>query len=395
MNKKFLTLAVIGTMGVSALLGPVTAFADEIDTKIQQQDEKLNELNTQKEGAKGDLAKVVDSITEAETKVNDLLAEMETTQKDLEKISREVEVLNDNISKREEQLQKQARAIQVNGNTQNYLDFVLSSDSIGEAFGRMDAVSKLVSANQDMVAKQKEDKEAVEVKKEQVAEKSADQEKLFADYQANKAELDKQKLEKEAVVAQIAADESTVQSDKDKFLAQKQAAKDKAAAVAQAAKDKEAAAAATTPVATPTSTNNDAAGTPADNNGAGTPVTPPTVGGGGANVGNVGNRYAWGYCTWYVYEKRAAAGNPVGSFWGNANQWAAAASAAGVPIGGTPAAGAVLQTGAGGYGHVAYVEEVRGNGDILISEMNFNGGIGVINNRVIPASQVGSYTYIY
>ncbi|MGY3777214.1 CHAP domain-containing protein [Isobaculum melis] len=390
MNKKFLTLAVIGTMGLSALVGPVTAFADEIDTKIQQQDEKLNELNNQKEGAKGELAKVVDSITEAETKVNDLLTEMETTQKDLEKLSREVEVLNDNIAKREEQLQKQARAIQVNGNTQSYLDFVLSSDSIGEALGRMDAVSKLVSANQDMVAKQKEDKEAVEVKKEQVAEKSAAQEKLFADYQANKAELDKQKLEKEAVVAQIAADEATVQSDKDKFLAQKQAAKDKAAAVAQEAKAREAAA--NTPVVAPISTNEEA-GAPADNGGG--VAAPPVVGGGGANVGNVGNRYAWGYCTWYVYERRAQSGNPVGSFWGNANQWAAAASAAGVPVGGTPAVGAVLQTGAGGFGHVAYVEEVRGNGDILISEMNFNGGIGVVNNRVIPAGQVGSYTYIY
>ena len=111
---------------------------------------------------------------------------------------------------------------------------------------------------------------------------------------------------------------------------------------------------------------------------------------------SAGNRYAPGYCTWYAYERRAASGRPVGSFWGNASTWAANASAAGFLVDNRPAAGAVMQTsyGGGGYGHVAYVESVDSSGDVHLREMNY-AGFGVVSSRVIPAGQAGSYNYIH
>ena len=93
--------------------------------------------------------------------------------------------------------------------------------------------------------------------------------------------------------------------------------------------------------------------------------------------GSVGNRYAYGYCTWYAYERRAAMGRPVGSFWGNANTWAAAARAQGFTVNSTPAAGAVFQTsyGGGGYGHVGIIDSVDyASGTVTYRDMN--GGAG-------------------
>lgn len=112
--------------------------------------------------------------------------------------------------------------------------------------------------------------------------------------------------------------------------------------------------------------------------------------------GSVGNKYAYGYCTWYVYERRAELGRPVGSFWGNANTWDAAASGAGFTVNNTPSAGAVLQTpaGGGGYGHVAVVESVDDAGNVHVTEMNY-AGWNVISSRTIPASQASSYSYIH
>ncbi len=117
----------------------------------------------------------------------------------------------------------------------------------------------------------------------------------------------------------------------------------------------------------------------------------------GISSASVGNKYAWGNCTWYAYERRAQMGRPVGSFWGNANTWAVYARSSGVTVNRTPLRGAVLVDTAGYFGHVGVVESVAANGDITISEMNnyAYGGFGIVNHRTIPAGQASSYQYIH
>lgn len=110
---------------------------------------------------------------------------------------------------------------------------------------------------------------------------------------------------------------------------------------------------------------------------------------------SVGNRYAFGNCTWYAYERRAQLGRPIGSFWGNASTWAINAQAAGFTVNKTPAPGAILQNGGGyaGYGHVAIVETINGD-SFTISEMNY-AGFNVVSSRTIPMSQAGNYNFIH
>lgn len=109
-----------------------------------------------------------------------------------------------------------------------------------------------------------------------------------------------------------------------------------------------------------------------------------------------GNRYAYGYCTWYAYNRRAELGRPIGSNWGNAATWARYAAAGGFRVDKTPEPGAVFQTAAGwgGAGHVGIVERVNPDGSFLTSEMNY-GGWNRIGSRTIPASQVSQYNYIH
>lgn len=117
---------------------------------------------------------------------------------------------------------------------------------------------------------------------------------------------------------------------------------------------------------------------------------------GGYRAGSVGNRYAYGNCTWYAYERREAMGIPVGSFWGNGGSWAYSARAAGYSVNNIPSYGAVLVE-VGSPGHVAVVESVLSDGTIIISEMNNSayGGFNIINNRTISAGQASLYQYIH
>ena len=98
------------------------------------------------------------------------------------------------------------------------------------------------------------------------------------------------------------------------------------------------------------------------------------------------NGYAFGYCTYYVAGRRAIPG-----FWGDARNWYYNAQASGFSVGSNPVPGAIAWTGAGYYGHVAYVESVSG-GNVTVSEMNFNGGWNRVSSRTVSAS---SFRYIY
>lgn len=109
-----------------------------------------------------------------------------------------------------------------------------------------------------------------------------------------------------------------------------------------------------------------------------------------------GNRYSYGYCTWYAYNRRAELGRPVGSFWGDAITWAYHARSSGYLVNNAPAPGAVLHDPniAPPWGHVAIVESVHGDGSILISEMNYTGW-NRVSTRTIPAAQAANYSYIH
>lgn len=106
-----------------------------------------------------------------------------------------------------------------------------------------------------------------------------------------------------------------------------------------------------------------------------------------------GNAYAWGNCTWYVYNMRP----DIGSFWGNASSWAISARAAGYRVDNVPIVGSIAQwnpyaSGHSGYGHVAYVEAVNSDGTITISEMNVR-GLGITSRRTISASSVSNFIH--
>lgn len=111
-----------------------------------------------------------------------------------------------------------------------------------------------------------------------------------------------------------------------------------------------------------------------------------------------GNKYFFGNCTAYAFDRRVELGLRVSGNWGNAAEWSYNASAEGYKVDNTPAVGAIIQTGAGWFGHVGVVEKLLPNGDIQISEMNYyggNGGFNIVNGRTILAGSVGNFSYIH
>lgn len=105
-------------------------------------------------------------------------------------------------------------------------------------------------------------------------------------------------------------------------------------------------------------------------------------------TGDAGNTYDYGYCTWYVKNRRGAS---LPNMLGNANTWYSNAQSIGMAVGSDPRPGAVGTTTRGSLGHVVYVESVNGD-SITISEMNASAGWGKVNTRTASASE---FQYIY
>ena len=110
-----------------------------------------------------------------------------------------------------------------------------------------------------------------------------------------------------------------------------------------------------------------------------------------------GNRYAYGWCTWYAWQWRHDnLGDSMPSNMGNASSWARSAAGAGYTVSRTPVAGAVFQTTGGSYyGHVGIVNSVNADGSVTISDMNGVAGWGRVGTTTISASEAARYNYIY
>lgn len=100
------------------------------------------------------------------------------------------------------------------------------------------------------------------------------------------------------------------------------------------------------------------------------------------------NHFSYGYCTWYVANRRYV------PWFGNAIDWWPNARPYGNAEGQQPQVGAIMVTRESGYGHVAYVEAVNGDGSWTVSEMNFTGW-NQVDRRTIRPGQVPLVGFIY
>ncbi|SIO02907.1 Cell wall-associated hydrolase, NlpC family [Carnobacterium alterfunditum] len=235
MNKKLLTVAILGTMSFSSLILPTAVSAETFTNQVSESEQQLNQsetaikaaqqkvdgLQAQSSQTEAELAAITNSINSNKDKTTTLLADIEASQKENETLQKEIESLKEKIEQRSEQLENQARTVQVNGDTKNYIEFVIEAESMSDVLGRVDVVTDLVKANKDLVQTQADDKKSVVEKKEKTEQSIVQQNALAAQLENAKAEMEQQSLEKEVVVSQLAIETAGAQADKDKYIAQK------------------------------------------------------------------------------------------------------------------------------------------------------------------------------
>ena len=425
LKKRLLTVLVTGTVLSLGALAP-SVNAQDFDSQIETVNSSIANINEKKSAVNSTIDSLAKELSDVQTKIDATQAKKAEVQEAIETLKAEIAKLEKVIAERNSRLEEQARSVQTNG-ARSYLDFLLNAESLSDAVSRIGVVMDLMSANRELMQQQAEDKKQVESKEEAQQEKLAEQEAAEKELASLQTELNDTFSKNKVLLANLSQEELAEIAKRDGLVAEKEAfqkrlAEEKAKAEAEAARIAEAsrqalAAQASQSQTTATQTSYEApaaastASTPAPAPAAATPAPAAqtssytyTTGGGFPAVdpsfrAAINGGY-FGQCTYYVFNRMAQVGTPIGhSMMGNAAEWPAYARSYGYSVSNSPSAGSaiVFQQGLAGadptYGHVAFVEAVNADGSLYISEMNVR-GLNVISYRTIPASVAARATYI-
>lgn len=235
MIKKLIVSSLTSTVLLSTLAVAPNVDADEFDQAIEENRNTINEseervhtledtISTLREkvlNAEEELGKLEQKIDSNEAKIKETVNRLEEAHTEMTLVQEEIAELNLIIEKRTDQLEQQARKIQVNGQPVNYIEFIIEAESLTDIIGRLDIVSNLISSNRKLVRAQIRDMEAVVEKEERTEQTIVQQNALAAELEVTAENLEEQHLEKEVLIAQIASERATAQSERDYFLAQR------------------------------------------------------------------------------------------------------------------------------------------------------------------------------
>ena len=430
MKKRLLTVLVTGTVLSLGALAP-SVNAQDFDSQIETVNSSIANINEKKSAVNSTIDTLAKELSDVQTKIDTTQAKKAEVQEQIETLKAEIAKLEKVIAERNTRLEEQARSVQTNG-ARSYLDFLLNAESLSDAVSRIGVVMDLMGANRELMQQQAEDKKQVESKEEAQQEKLAEQEAAEKELASLQTELNDTFSKNKVLLANLSQEELAEIAKRDGLVAEKEAfqkrlAEEKAKAEAEAARIAEASrqalaaqasqsqttatqtsyeapapAAAASTASTSTASTSSSTSTPAAQ--AQTSSYTYTAGGGFPAVdpsfrASLNGGY-FGQCTYYVFNRMAQVGTPIGhSMMGNAAEWPAYARSYGYSVSNSPSAGSaiVFQQGLAGadptYGHVAFVEAVNADGSLYISEMNVR-GLNVISYRTISASVAAQATYI-
>jgi len=400
MKKRILSAVLVSGVTLSAA---ASVHAEDYDSQIAAADNAISNLASQQETAQAQVATIQSQVSTLRTQKS----ELETKNAELEKVSAdlesEIQELSSKIVARQDSLAKQARSAQQNNTATSYINSILNSKSISEAITRITAISKVVTANNDMLTKQESDQKELAAKQEQnqaaineIATNKAELETTEAGLTTQQAELEA--AQSQAIAESEAAAQAVASSEAAAFVAQSEAA----ATSEAVAQPSEATVSETAPAASeaPAPASEAPAATseaPASQAPAASEAPAPAAETPKVSAASTPNTYPVGQCTWGA----KSLASWVGNYWGNAKNWIASAQAAGHSVGTTPVAGAIAvwPNDGGGYGHVAYVTSASGANSIQVMESNYAGNMSIGNYRGTfdPTSSAhgGSVYYIY
>ena len=221
LKKKWLHIGLAAVIGTAALVLPVSsnvAYAyedldeqrDEVERKKSENEEqqsekteKQDDLQAAAEKLRAELEKIDGKIGETNTKLADTESEISSLETDIDTLKKEIADLEVRIEERHGLLKDRIHSLQKSGGQVKYLDVIMESKSFSDFLNRVDAVSTIMGADQDLMEAQQKDLEDIESKKSERQTKLVRVEKQADVLEETKQTLTDQQEEKDKLIADV------------------------------------------------------------------------------------------------------------------------------------------------------------------------------------------------
>ncbi|WP_267640452.1 peptidoglycan DD-metalloendopeptidase family protein, partial [Enterococcus faecium] len=187
-------------------------------------DDKIEAIVKNKESAENYLTDLDNKITQLEKEYKKVLVEKNTSEKKLTEINQKITALEERIRLRNKLIEEQARNAQVNQKSDSIISVMVNAESLSDAVTAAIGMTKLISANNEIMQAQIDDKENLDELKKEAEKKVTDAEKETRSLEEKENDLIEAKLTQSIKINEISASLATEQSEKAKFENQKQEA---------------------------------------------------------------------------------------------------------------------------------------------------------------------------
>ena len=231
LKKSIIAFNIALVLGTGSLLSGGYASAESISelqkkeneiknnkAKINQDINKTNKSIEHVVDQQSDLTKQLDKlnaeITETNTKIDNNNTKISKTKKDIEQLKKDIVELEKKIEARTELLKERARSYQVTGGKMNYLEVVVGSSDFGDFIERVNAISTIMQADNELIAEQEKDKKELEKKKKEVESKLKSLESMKKELTELKVKQEKQKKQKNELMKKLKKEEEHLEDHK-------------------------------------------------------------------------------------------------------------------------------------------------------------------------------------
>ena len=211
MKKKIISTVLAATMtfgvGHSVFATPLT---DDQKQQMEQSQDKYADINSK-------IRELEDKIDGLSAKIEPLFFQVEKNKEEISKteesistVKVQIEESKKKIEKQQEVLGQRIRATYKSGGQANYLTALLDSNGIGDFLSRVQAISKVMGMDKQVIDELTSEKEKLDSQVKELEDKTAELNKLNSETQSKIDELNKMKAEQEGAIKDMKAEQEKV-----------------------------------------------------------------------------------------------------------------------------------------------------------------------------------------